>query len=196
MRLEGGFKRGGRIRAAECLRQIVPNRWANVRKWSFTQCFCIYRRGVRRAYYKLTEWLFLHSIIPWFSADSLFSSQMWLWMSDYRVILNTQRNGDVLTVTALFGCDMADVTMSVHSFARWSPPEVIVLRWSFHLLLDPRYRVSPASYAKCSVSAGRWYWRPYFLPVQGKHFPVKTGICWSRGGSDSYKVAEVVHGKR
>ena len=24
--LEGGFKRGGRIRVAECLRQIVPNR--------------------------------------------------------------------------------------------------------------------------------------------------------------------------
>ena len=38
-RLEGGFKRGGRIRVAECLRQIVPNRWACVRKRSFTKCF-------------------------------------------------------------------------------------------------------------------------------------------------------------
>ena len=34
--LEGGFKRGGTIRVAECLRQIVPNRWASVRKRSFT----------------------------------------------------------------------------------------------------------------------------------------------------------------
>ena len=31
VRLEGGFKRGGRIRVAECLRQIVPNRWASGR---------------------------------------------------------------------------------------------------------------------------------------------------------------------
>ena len=30
--LEGGFERGGRIRVAECLRQIVPDRWASVRK--------------------------------------------------------------------------------------------------------------------------------------------------------------------
>ena len=26
----------------ECLRQIVPDRWASVRKRSFTKCFCIY----------------------------------------------------------------------------------------------------------------------------------------------------------
>ena len=37
--LEGGFNRGGRIRVADCLRQIVPNRWASIRKWSFTQFF-------------------------------------------------------------------------------------------------------------------------------------------------------------
>ena len=30
---------------AECLRQIVPNRWASVRKRSFTKCFCVYMRG-------------------------------------------------------------------------------------------------------------------------------------------------------
>ena len=35
--LEGGFKRGGTIRVAECLRQIVPNRWASVRKKIFKQ---------------------------------------------------------------------------------------------------------------------------------------------------------------
>ena len=45
VRLEGGFKRGGRIKVAECLRQTVPNRWARVRKGSFTKCFCVYTRG-------------------------------------------------------------------------------------------------------------------------------------------------------
>ena len=30
----GSFKRGGRIRVAECLRQIVPNRWASVSVYS------------------------------------------------------------------------------------------------------------------------------------------------------------------
>ena len=45
VRLEGGFKRGGRIRVAECLRQTIPNRWASVRKRSFTKCFCAYMRG-------------------------------------------------------------------------------------------------------------------------------------------------------
>ena len=38
-RLEGGFERGGRIRAAECWRLIVPDRWASIRKRSFTKCF-------------------------------------------------------------------------------------------------------------------------------------------------------------
>ena len=42
VRLEGGFKGRGRIRVAECLRQIVLNSWANVRKRSFTKCFCVY----------------------------------------------------------------------------------------------------------------------------------------------------------
>ena len=37
VRLEGGFNRGGRIRVAECLRQTVPNRWASVRKRSFSK---------------------------------------------------------------------------------------------------------------------------------------------------------------
>ena len=43
MRLEGGFERGGRIRVAECLRQIVPDSWASIRKRSFTKCFCVYK---------------------------------------------------------------------------------------------------------------------------------------------------------
>ena len=42
VRLEGGFERGGRIRVADCLRQIVPDRWASIRKRSFTKCFCVY----------------------------------------------------------------------------------------------------------------------------------------------------------
>ena len=41
VRLEGGFKRGGRIRVAECLRQIVPDRWASIRKSSFTK-WCLF----------------------------------------------------------------------------------------------------------------------------------------------------------
>ena len=40
--LEGVFERGGRIRVAECLRQIVPDRWASIRKRSFAKCFCLY----------------------------------------------------------------------------------------------------------------------------------------------------------
>ena len=44
--LEGGFERGGRIRVAECLRQIVPDRWASIRKRSFTKCFCVYKTKV------------------------------------------------------------------------------------------------------------------------------------------------------
>ena len=43
--LEGGCKRGCRIRVAECLRQIVPDRWASIRKRSFTKCFCVYMGG-------------------------------------------------------------------------------------------------------------------------------------------------------
>ena len=39
VRLEGGFEGGGRIRVAGCLRQIVPDRWASIRKRSFTKCF-------------------------------------------------------------------------------------------------------------------------------------------------------------
>ena len=29
----------------ECLRQIVPNTCASIRKRSFTKCFCVYTRG-------------------------------------------------------------------------------------------------------------------------------------------------------
>ena len=36
VRLEGGFERGGRIRVAECLRQIVPDRWASIRIFFYT----------------------------------------------------------------------------------------------------------------------------------------------------------------
>jgi len=42
VRLEGGFERGGKIRVVECLRQIIPDRWANIRKRSFIKCFCVY----------------------------------------------------------------------------------------------------------------------------------------------------------
>ena len=49
VRLEGGFKRGGRIRAAECLRQIVPDRWASIRKISFIKCF-VFTRGLTKVH--------------------------------------------------------------------------------------------------------------------------------------------------
>ena len=48
VRLEGDFKSGGRIRVDECLRQIVPNRWASVRKRSFIISFCVLTRGVTK----------------------------------------------------------------------------------------------------------------------------------------------------
>ena len=37
--LEGGFKRGGRIRVAKCLKQIVPNRWTSEKNTYFYQMF-------------------------------------------------------------------------------------------------------------------------------------------------------------
>ena len=46
--LEGGFKRGDRIRVAECLRQIVPDRWASIRKRSFIKCFSVFTRVVTK----------------------------------------------------------------------------------------------------------------------------------------------------
>ena len=60
VRLGGDFKRGGRIRLAECLRQIVPDRWASVRKRSVTECFCVYARGykVRVSNADLTDCLY------------------------------------------------------------------------------------------------------------------------------------------
>ena len=42
VRREGSFERGGRFRGAECLLQTFPNRRASVRKWFFTECFCVY----------------------------------------------------------------------------------------------------------------------------------------------------------
>ena len=46
--LEGGFKRGGRIRVAGCLRQIVPNRWASVRKKDISPNVSVFTRGVTK----------------------------------------------------------------------------------------------------------------------------------------------------
>ena len=45
VRLEGGFERGDRIRVAECLMQIVPDRYASIRRRSFAKCFCVYSGG-------------------------------------------------------------------------------------------------------------------------------------------------------
>ena len=53
--LEGGFKTGSRIRVAECLRQIAPNRWASVRKGFFTKCLCLVLVGL----VLILFWLFM-----------------------------------------------------------------------------------------------------------------------------------------
>ena len=56
-------------------------------------------------------------------------------------------------------------------FACWSTPKAILFIRSFHLLLGPGYRVSPASYTKRCFSR---YLVLYFLHVLGKRLPVKT----------------------
>ena len=48
MRLEGGFKRGGRIRVAECLRQSVPDRWASIKKKDLSPNVFVFTRGVTK----------------------------------------------------------------------------------------------------------------------------------------------------
>ena len=93
VRLEGGLKRGGRMRVLECLRQIVPNRWANIRKRSFTQCFCIYMRGVRRAYYKLSDCFYIallldsqHTHCALVKCDSERVTTGWFWIPNEMVM--------------------------------------------------------------------------------------------------------------
>ena len=56
--LESGFKRGGRIRVAECLRQIAPNRWTSIRKGSFTKCLCLVLVGLVLILFLQLAWLF------------------------------------------------------------------------------------------------------------------------------------------
>ena len=81
-------------------------------------------------------------------------------------------------------------TFHVHCFACWTSPEVILFSGSFHLLQHPGYRVCCLeSHTKCSVSAGTWYQRLYFLLVLGNHLLVKTSICRSsRGSAESEMV--------
>ena len=45
--LEDSFKRGGRIRMAERLRQTVPNRWASIRS-RFSPSVFVFTRGVTK----------------------------------------------------------------------------------------------------------------------------------------------------
>ena len=65
VRLEGGFKRGGRIRVAECLRQTVPNRWASVKRRSFTKCFCVYTRADKGSRQRAWRAAVLSGRLPW-----------------------------------------------------------------------------------------------------------------------------------
>ena len=76
------------------------------------------------------------------------------------------------------------VTTYTHTHApTHTHTQTILFSWSFHLLLDPVYRVSPASCTKRSVSAGTWYCQVYFSLVLGKHLLLKNGICQSSRGS-------------
>ena len=73
--------------------------------------------------------------------------------------------------------------LSVHYFPCWSTPEVILFSWSFHLLLDPGYRASPASHKKCSVSASTGTGNITFYWYHGNIFrwtpPPPPTICRS-----------------
>ena len=68
--------------------------------------------------------------------------------------------GGLLSAWDAYGiwCDWAFIL-----FACWSTPEAILFSRSFHLLLDPVYRLSPASRTKRSVSASIWYRRLLFF---------------------------------
>ena len=66
------------------------------------------------------------------------------------------------------------VWLSIYGFACWSTSEAVLFSQGIHLLLDPVYRVSPASHL---ISAGTWYRQLYFSLGLGKHLPAKTGIC-------------------
>ena len=74
------------------------------------------------------------------------------------------------------------VTVSVHCFACRSALEAILFSWSFHLLLDPGYRVSLASHT-FSFSQYMVLATIFLLPVHGEHLLVKlkTSICQSNG---------------
>ena len=70
-------------------------------------------------------------------------------------------------------CTASGVTVNAHCFVCWSPPEVILFSRSFHLLLDPGYRVAAASHTKHSVSAGTWYrYKGNLITGKNRHMPV------------------------
>ena len=60
---------------AECLRQTIPNRWANVRKRSFTKCFCVYTRGDKGSRQRAWRAAVLSGRSPWESGRHEAGSQ-------------------------------------------------------------------------------------------------------------------------
>ena len=69
-------------------------------------------------------------------------------------------------------------------FACWTSPEVILFSGSFHLLQGTEYDLYQVTQnAQFQPVLGTSNYN--FLPVLGKHLPVKTGICRSSGGSGS-----------
>ena len=72
-----------------------------------------------------------------------------------------------------FACwsDTVTVSVSSHCFACWSTLEAILFSQSFHWLLGPGYRVSPASHTKHSVILNLYKGNIYQQAV-----PVKTRV--------------------
>ena len=60
--------------------------------------------------------------------------------------------------------------------------EAILISQSFHLLMDPGYRESPASQTECSVSAGMWYGTFFFSGGSGHGIKIlyilDYEFCW------------------
>ena len=92
-------------------------------------------------------------------------------------------------------CMASGVTVSIHCFACWSTLEAILFSWSFHLLLDPGYRLSPASHRKCCFI---WYVIPETLFFTGTRgiFTSKNWhvlVCTDKDDMDNHSLSHDSH---
>ena len=88
--------------------------------------------------------------------------------------------------------------VKVFSFACWSTQGAILISQSFHLLMDPGYRASPASHTKRSVSAGTWYGAFFFFLFSlffsgGSGHGVKISLTASLVGLLDTKQTNIIH---